>query len=302
MSFTEDELQSFNNILEQRLSAQSREMEQAFDQRISALRRDMEERLAATQQDILRSLSLKIAEQQNMLNTSLSQNLSTQQAHIISAFNRDVEQRQQHIDGTIDSMLAAQLLGIEQLLDQRLSHPKLDDMAMPIDEVLPQLDTIEVQTDLTWEDLSDVIGKALDQRLSVLHESTQSAIRNLEQDLSARLYGLREELLNSRAQVLSQPFDEMPSSMQEVLRGIDHLERIIESMQVAMTSNHALLSNRLYHHQQLPLERAHPTSRTHATSSNGVTAPLPIVREHHENSGQTDMPESEGKGKPGNSI
>src|SRR5205085_5760846 len=112
----------------------------------------------------LRTLSLKMAEQQNVLNTSLSQNLSTQQAHIISAFNRDAEQSQQHFEGTIDNMLAAQLLGIEQLLDQRLSHPKLDDTTAPIDEVVPQFETIEVQTDLSWEDLSDVIGKALDQR------------------------------------------------------------------------------------------------------------------------------------------
>jgi hypothetical protein len=299
MSFTEDELQSFNNILDQRLSAQSREIERAFDQHISALRRDMEERLVATQQDILRTMSLNMAEQQNVLNTSLSQNLSTQQAHIISAFDRDVEQRQQHIEGTVDGMLAAQLLGIEQLLDQRLSHPKFDDTTASVDEALPQLDTIEVQTDLSWEDLSDVIGKALDQRLTVLHESTQSAIKNLEQDLSARLYGLREELLNGQAQVQvpSQPFDETPPSMQEVLRGIDHLERIIESMQVAMTSNHALLSNRLYHHQQLPLERAHPSTRARATPSNGVTAPLPIVRERRETSGQTDMTETEGKSK-----
>ena len=87
--------------------------------------------------------------------------------------------------------------------------------------------------------------------------------------------------------------------MQEVLRGIDHLERIIESMQVAMTSNLALLSNRLYHHQQLPLERAHPSTRAHATPSNGVTAPLPVVKEHRENSGQTDVAEAEGKGKQG---
>jgi len=49
--------------------------------------------------------------------------------------------------------------------------------------------------------------------------------------------------------------------MQEVFQSIEQLERIIESMQVAMTANHALLSNRLYHHQQLPLERAHPGSR-----------------------------------------
>ena len=300
MSFTEDELQSFNNILEQRLSAQSREMERAFDQRVSALRREMEERLVAIQQEILHTISLKMAEQQNALSTSLNQNLSTQQTHIISAFNHDVEQRQQHIEGTIDNLLAAQLLGIEQLLDQRLFHPKLDDLAVSTDEILPQLDTIEVQTDLTWEDLSDVIGKALDQRLSVLHESTQSAIRNLEQDLSARMYSLREELLNGHTHVPAQSFDEVPASVQEVLSGIDHLERIIESMQVAMTSNHALLSNRLYHHQQLPLERAHHASHTHTTSSNGVTAPLPIIRERQENVGQTDVPESEGKSKPGN--
>jgi len=297
MSFTEDELQSFNNILEQRLSAQSREMERAFDQRVSTLRRDMEERLVATQQDILRTVSHKMAEQQNALNTSLSQNLSTQQTHIIQAFNRDVEQRQQHIEGTVDSMLAAQLLGIEQLLDQRLSHPKLDDTGALIDEAIPELEAIEVQADLSWEDLSEVIGRALDQRLSVLHESTQSAIKNLAQDISTRLYGFREELLSGQAQVPSQPDDEMPPSMPEVLRGIDHLERIIESMQVAMTSNHALLSNRLYHHQQLPLERAHPSNRTHATPSNGVTAPLPVLRERQENSGQTDMAEAEGKGK-----
>ncbi len=129
----------------------------------------------------------------------------------------------------------------------------------------------------------------------MLHESTQLAIKNLEQDLSARLYGLREELLNG--QVQSQPYAENPPTMQEVLRGIDHLERIIESMQVAMTSNHALLSNRLYHHQQLPLERAHASNRTHATPSNGVTAPLPVLRERRENSGQTEMAEAEGKGK-----
>jgi hypothetical protein len=301
MSFTEDELQSFNNILEQRLSAHDREMERALDQRTSALRRDMEERLVSTQQDIIRTVSLKIVEQQNALNTVLSQNLSTQQTHIIQAFNRDVEQRQQHIEGTVDGMLAAQLLGIEQLLDQRLSHPKLDETTAPVGEAVPQLEAIEVQTDLSWEDLLDVIGKALDQRLTVLNESIQAAIKNWEQYLSARLHGLYEELLSGQAQAQAQPYNENPPSMQEVLHGIDHLEHIIESMQVAMTSNHALLSNRLYHHQQLPLERAHPSGRTYNKPSNGVTAPLPVVRERRENTGQTDAEEAEVKGKSGNS-
>src|SRR5438552_256983 len=46
MSFTEDELQAFNTILEKRLAAHRHEVEQAFDQRINALRRDLDQRLA----------------------------------------------------------------------------------------------------------------------------------------------------------------------------------------------------------------------------------------------------------------
>ena len=139
-----------------------------------------------------------------------------------------------------------------------------------------------MQTDLSWEDLSDVIGKALDERLSVLHESAQAAIKNLEQGLSARLRNLREELLNGQAQLQLQPDTENPPTMHEVLRGIDHLEHIIESMQVAMTANHALLSNRLYHHQQLPLERAHASDHTPSTTispPNGTSTPRSLTGE-----------------------
>ena len=44
MSFTEDELQSFNTILEQRLTAQRKELERTFDQRIMESRRESEQR------------------------------------------------------------------------------------------------------------------------------------------------------------------------------------------------------------------------------------------------------------------
>jgi hypothetical protein len=53
-------------------------------------------------------------------------------------------------------------------------------------------------------------------------------------------------------------------------------------MQVVMTTNHALLSNRLYHHQQLPLERAHPSSHAHPTSLNGMSNPLSLPGEHDD--------------------
>jgi hypothetical protein len=48
--------------------------------------------------------------------------------------------------------------------------------------------------------------------------------------------------------------------MQDILTSINQLERIVESMQVAITANSALFSHRLYYHQNLPIERAHPSS------------------------------------------
>jgi len=87
-------------------------------------------------------------------------------------------------------------------------------------------------------------------------------MRNWEQYLSAQLRTLQTQLQDRALQIRqTQAYSGNLTNMQEVFQSIEQLERIIESMQVAMTANHALLSNRLYHHQQLPLERAHPGSR-----------------------------------------
>ena len=76
--------------------------------------------------------------------------------------------------------------------------------------------------------------------------------------------------------------------MEEVFQSIEQLERLIESMQVAMTSNHALLAHRLYHHQQLPLERAHPGSHTTHTPSPRSTLAVPLngMSSSHSTSGE----------------
>src|SRR5438094_8805834 len=87
-------------------------------------------------------------------------------------------------------------------------------------------------------------------------------MRNSEQYLSAQLRALQSRLQDRAVKIReAQAYSGNLASMQEVYQSIEQLERIIESMQVAMTANHALLSNRHYHHQQLPLERAHPGSR-----------------------------------------
>src|SRR5215469_12074197 len=261
MSFTEDELQSFNAILEQRLQAHRRDMERVFDQRMNEYRRDLDQRVVAVQQDTLRTVSQKLSELQGRLETVLSEKLNTQQTRITQAINHDVEQGQQQLEGSIDRMLVA------QLLSQQLSLQTLDDASRV--STPAQLEAIEVQTELPWEDLMDVIGKALDERLVTLNEATQRSLKNLEQYLSVRLHSLRDEFVRVQGQGQQSSYGASVTSIQEVLHSIEHLERIIESMQVAMTANHALLSNRLFHHQQLPLERAHPGGDYTRTVPNG---------------------------------
>jgi hypothetical protein len=265
MSFTEDELQSFNTILEQRLTAHRRELERNFDQRIIEYRRELEQKVITVQADALRAMTQKLSDVQLLLDTVLSEKLNAQQTRISQTMSSGMEQRLQQFEGSIDRMLATQLSSIEQLLDQ---HPER--------QVPAQLEAIEVQTELTWEDLLDVIGKVLDDRLSMLNEAIQRSLKNLEQYLSVRLHSLRDEFLRNQAPGQSQQalYNGNATSIQEVLHGIEHLERIIESMQVAMTSNHALLSNRLFHHQQLPIERAHSSDDHTRTMTDGVSTPL----------------------------
>src|SRR5260221_1370315 len=280
MSFTEDELQSFNAILEQRLQAHRREMERVFDQRMNDSRRDLDQRAVAVQQDTLRTVSQKLSELQGRLETVLSEKLNTQQTRITQTISHDVEQEQQQLEGSIDRMLAAQLLGIEQLLSQQLALQTLDDATIRTGVSTPaRLEAIEVQTELPWEDLMDVIGKALDERLVTLNEATQRSLKNMEQYLSVRLHSLRDEFVRSQGHGPQSYYNGSATTIQEVLHGIEHLERIIESMQVAMTANNALLSNRLFHHQQLPLERAHPGGSTRAMPNNGASTPLSIANE-----------------------
>jgi hypothetical protein len=256
MSFTQDELHAFNSILEQRLAAHRREVEQILDLRVQTLCRDFEQRLISMQQEVIRVLAQKLVEQQSALNDALNQQSGMQQAASAQVLDgklaREQEQQQQDLTGMVEQSLAERLLAIEQLLHQQLSNGTL----VPVEQA-PRFEAIEVQTDLPWDDLLAIFGKALDERLatlkdslqSVVQETMQAALKEEEQHLTARLRALASH---------SQPSGGNLTTIQEVFTSIEQLERIIESMQVAMTNNHALLANRLFHHQQLPLERAHP--------------------------------------------
>ncbi len=282
MSFTEDELQSFNTILECRLQAHQQDMERALDRRINEYRRELDRRLGTVHVDVQRSVSQKLSEFQIRLESMLSEKLGTQPAHLMQNLDHEIEQRQQQFEGNIDRMLAAQLLGIEQLISHySLRNDSEDTVFSPY--VPESLETIEVQTDLSWEDLMDIIGKALDDRLSVLSDTLQRSLKNLEQYLSVRIHSLRDEFLRNKTQGHQAFLEGEPTNIQEILHGIEHLEQIVESMQVVMTSNHALLSNRLYHHQQLPLERAHHSDELARQLSLGMNKQFTVSEEHVSN-------------------
>lgn len=299
MSFTEDELQSFNSILEQRLQAHLRDMERVWDQRLNEYRRELDQRLETVHADVELGVAQKLSDFQVRIETMLSEKLNTQPTRLIQALSDETVQKQQRFEGNIDRMLAAQLLGIEQLIAHYISRNDSGDTAIS-DNVPTQLEAIEVQTELSWEDLMDIIGKALDDRFSVLNDSIQISLKSLEHYLSVRLHSLRDEFLRNKAQWHGHHAftGEDPMNIQEMLHGIEHLEQIIESMQVVMTSNHALLSNRLYHHQQLPFDRAHSAEDHTRPVANGVNQPLTVTEERITNGvepeevvGQTQMEE-----------
>ena len=282
MSFTKDELQSFSTILEQKLTQQRRELERSFDQRLHIFRREIERRLVFTQQDLVRVLSQHLSEQYRKLKEVLYQKIDAQQTPTLSTVISDTELKQQ-LEGIVEHALDTQLISFDQLIGEHFA---------PVEETvveIPQnLSELELHTEIPLDDLTDAVSKALDKRFSALDASLKVSITGIEQSLATKLQTIREEMVHDNFNqtydtdiVQNQQYNGTITTMQDVFTSIERLERIIESMQVAMTSNHALLSNRMYHHQQLPLERAHTGNQENVTRNPNNTAKnqLPLPKE-----------------------
>lgn len=283
MSFTKDELQSFNTILEQKLAQQRRELERSFDQRLQVFKREIEQRLVFTQQDLVRVLSQHLSDQYRKLKEALNQKNDEQQARISPTVISETELKQQ-LEDVVEHALDTQLISFDQLIGERFAP--VDESTVNVVEVPPNFAEMELHTEIPLDDLAEAVNKALDERFSALDTSLKLSVAGIEQYLATRLQTLREELTHddfnhehTTQSIQVQPLDGTITNMQDVFTSFDRLERIIESMQVAMTSNHALLSNRMYHHQQLPLERAHPGSQDgmtqHANTTIKSSLPLP---------------------------
>ena len=279
MSFTKEEIQSFNTILEQKLTQQRRELERSFDQRLQVFKREIEQRLVFTQQDLVRVLSQHLSEQYRKLKEILNQRIDAQQARIPSMVISEIDLKQQ-LEDVVEHALDTQLISFDQLIGEHFAP--VDENAASVVEAPSNFAEMELHTEIPLDDLAEAVNKALDERFSALDTSLKLSIAGVEQYLVTSLQTLREERIPHDTHVVqAHPFDGTITNMQDVFTSIERLERIIESMQVAMTSNHALLSNRMYHHQQLPLERAHPGSQEgmNQNSNNATKSALPLPKE-----------------------
>lgn len=298
MSFTEDELEAFNSVLEKRFTTHRQEMEQAFDQRLQGLRQELEQRLISLQGEIIENLKQEVTSREENPIEDLKALQESQRELLSQIVVQEAEQKQRQTEAAVDRMLAAQLLGMEQLLNQQTSLRGLDVDAL-VQGLRPGLEALELQTELPWEELTEVISKVLDNRLDSLTNSLQRSLQNLEQYIALRLHGLRDELvlnLGNNEQAYNGHMAN-GTSIQEILDGISHLERVVESMQVAMTANHALLSNRLYHHQQLPLERAHPVGFSPTAQVRETSSLLAQAKERIANGQEPPLPEESAAGE-----
>jgi hypothetical protein len=209
MSFTQDELQAFHTILEQKLALHRRELEHSLDQRMDMLRQEFKQYLTALEQDLLYNLPLRLAEQQSELKDAIIQRLGSYPARVVEEEPQPAE-----------------------------------------------ADVVEMQADIAWEDLMGVIDRVVGERLSTLEETIQLMVRNTEHSLLTELRNLQGGLAQAkRSTTMSTDITDLDA----VFTSIEQLEHVMEALQVTMTANHTLLSNRLSYHQHLPLERAHPS-------------------------------------------
>jgi hypothetical protein len=169
MSFTQDELQAFNNILEQRLTVQRRELERFFELRLQTLKRDMDQRFTSVHQDLLRDLPMRLSDQQRQMKETFSQQLDVQQSRQLEAFQDRLATWQEHI---------------EQLIHQRdVVAQSCEAQGVNGEVVEIGLEGTEVPTEITWEYLIGSLDKMIDRRFAVLFTSMQAQLKAMEHHL-----------------------------------------------------------------------------------------------------------------------
>ena len=200
-------------------------------------------------------------------NSILEQRLAAHQSNV----EQMLDLRIQNLRRDFEQHLIALQQEVIRTLAQKLAEQQgaLNGALMPVEQA-PRFEAIEVQTDLPWDDLLAIFGKALDERLTTLKDSLQLMVQEtIQETMQAADKDGEQQAVASLSVPASQEYVSLSpqsssgnlTTLQEVFNSIERLEHIMESMQMAMTNNHALLANRLFHHQQLSQERAHPAQQ-----------------------------------------
>jgi hypothetical protein len=186
----------------------------------------------------------------------------------LQILRHEFEQHQQRMEESIERSFVAQLLAFEQLINQRFPASSSPVPVVYTDQPQTSFEAIEVQTEIPWEDLIDLLNKALNERFITFNTSLQTQLQDLEQEVSSQIQLLREDLRKEQSMSAFSATHATDIETEDIVTSINQLERIVESMQVAMAANSTLISNRLSHHQRLPMERAHPSHSFSSNSSN----------------------------------
>jgi hypothetical protein len=265
MSFTEDELQAFTTILEQRFAVHRQEMEQVLAERINTVQQTTEQILEQGVQDLHRAVDQVFVSRLELLEQTMDRILYQGMHSLQQSLEQLLDQRLNILQHSLELRLVASQREQAALLEEWLT------------EQSKRFEAIEIQTELPWDELMGMVGRALDERLAFQQNIFQSQIKSLEQMLAQRLLALSDEFSRSQT-AATQPRGVVSAAAQEgsaaTLRGIEQLERVVDALQTAMTANHALLSNQLSHHQQLPPDRAHPLASVRPPRTNGTSSLL----------------------------
>lgn len=228
-------------------------------------------------QDELQALNTILEQKKAELLSELEQ-LFDQRLHIL---RNEFKQYQQRLEDSIENSFVAQLPVIEQLINQRFPTPNVHVAGVYTNQPQTTFEAIEVQTEIPWEDLIDLLNKALNERFITLNTSLQAQLRDIKHEVLAQIQLLRNDLSKQQPVVSFSSTDNTDTDMQDILTSINQLERIVESMQVAISANTTLISQRLSHHQRLPVEQAHPlrslspTEQEHALRGEWSLPPSP---------------------------
>jgi hypothetical protein len=178
-------------------------------------------------QDELQALNVIFDQKTKILLNELEQFFDQR----IQILQNKLEQYQQQLEDSIQRSFAAQLLTVEQLINQSFPASNSHIPVLYTNQPQTNFEAIEVQTEIPWEDLIDLLNKALNERFITLNTSLQARLRDVEHEVSSQIQLLRNDLRKHQPVASSSGKYGNEAEMQDILTSINQLKCMVESLQ-----------------------------------------------------------------------